>query len=108
MDLFGSGKGMLRDRFLADLQLYQFEAYEKGQNLHLNADPTFNSCDAPEEEWEEEPWAYQGEACKGHGLSDVEVAATKHAMKHASELSGARTAYEPGAIISDQGVRMDQ
>mmetsp|Transcript_7398 Transcript_7398/g.12482 ORF Transcript_7398/g.12482 Transcript_7398/m.12482 type:complete len:578 (-) Transcript_7398:72-1805(-) len=25
---------------LADLQLYQFEAYDKGQNLHLNADPT--------------------------------------------------------------------
>ena len=25
---------------LANMQLYQFEAYEKGQNLHLNADPT--------------------------------------------------------------------
>jgi len=25
---------------LADLQLYQFEAYDKGQNIHLNADPT--------------------------------------------------------------------
>ena len=27
-------------RSLAGLQLYQFEAYDKGQNLHLNADPT--------------------------------------------------------------------
>ena len=27
-------------RNLAGLQLYQFEAYDKGQNLHLNADPT--------------------------------------------------------------------
>tara|TARA_B100000524_G_scaffold50102_1_gene23679 strand:+ start:423 stop:719 length:297 start_codon:yes stop_codon:yes gene_type:complete len=27
-------------RKLADLQLYQFDAFEKGQNLHLNADPT--------------------------------------------------------------------
>ena len=25
---------------LASLQLYEFEAYDKGQNLHLNADPT--------------------------------------------------------------------
>ncbi|KAL1512211.1 hypothetical protein AB1Y20_005474 [Prymnesium parvum] len=27
-------------RQLAAMQLYQFEAYDKGQNLHLNADPT--------------------------------------------------------------------
>jgi len=27
-------------RKLAELQLYQFEAYDKGQNLHMNADPT--------------------------------------------------------------------
>ena len=27
-------------RKLAEMQLYEFEAYDKGQNLHLNADPT--------------------------------------------------------------------